>query len=215
MNVVESGTSTMGMHHAAVLSSSNQNSYHSARLFVEQQFRFFHGAEIECDYPALMTLYDSDHNVQAVAGIRSPDNRFFLEHYLDQPVEEKLSQLFQTRIRREKIVEVGSLAGGKDRQATDLLMHQLWDHLIRSGFEYLVVTGTKTLLFKFRKLPLHYLADANIGMVPDSASWGTYYDDSPGVVAGRLKDYDFRFFRNQAPDHYQTRILTGKDSYAI
>ena len=131
--------------------------------------------------------------ILAVAGIRTPEQPFYLEHYLDCSAEQALSEKFGCTVERSKIVEIGNLAGGKDRFATEFLMHRLWDHLVRSGYEYLILTGTRTLLRHLRTLPLHHLADAEAGRVPNTKQWGNYYQQSPRVVTGRLADYDFRY----------------------
>lgn len=185
--------------------------YPRARRFVELQYFYVHRARIECDFPTLMVVSNSLCQPLAVAGIRAPMQQFFLEQYLDASAQQILSTYFGQHIQREKIVEIGNLAGGKDRLATTFLMHTIWEYLIRCGFEYVMLTGTRTLLHKFRQLPLHHLTDASAEQIPDPSRWGNYYQQSPRVVTGRLADYDFRFFRRQSSQHYQTEILTGGD----
>ena len=200
-----------GLHRNIAVDTSKQVSYKIAREFVEQQYRRVHRAEIECDSPYLMAVLDGEKNVAAVAGIRPPCETFFLEQYLHASAEEILCRLFNESVSREKIVEVGSLAGGKDRLATAYLMHQMWGYLVKSGYEYLMLTGTRSVLHKFRHLPFHQLARASRSKVYRPDSWGTYYTKSPCVVTGRLADYDFRFFRSSRIADYQLVLLTAGD----
>lgn len=195
---------------ASVLVESESLTYKVAQRFVENQYKKVHRASIECDFPTLMAACDHRGQLLAAAGIRAPGQRFFLENYLEKSAEQVLSDRFNNPVAREKIIEVGNLAGGRDRLATLYLMHQMWEYLIRCGFEYLILTGTRSLLYKFRQLPLHHLADANAEQIPGASKWGSYYDDEPRVVTGRLADYDFRFFKTRmAAPPYQFEILNA------
>ena len=186
-------------------------SYRTARRFVEAQYAQAHNATIECDFPTLMVVSDHAQQPLSVAGVRSPLQHFFLEHYLDGSAEQVLSEHFRKPVARQNIVEIGNLAGSRDRHATTFLLHQTWDYLIRCGFEYLMLTGTCRLLHRFRQLPLHHLADARADQIPNPGRWGSYYEESPQVVAGKLAGYDFRFFRRRQPDKYHFDILTIGD----
>lgn len=203
--------STLSTPVTTLVTGQCEPAYRTAKRFVEAQYFNVHGANIDCDFPTLMVVSDHRQLPLAVAGVRSPRQRFFLEHYLPASAEQILSGHFQKHIVREKIVEIGNLAGGRDRLATTLLMHSTWDYLIRCGFEYLILTGTCRLLHRFRQLPLHHLADASAAQIPDPARWGNYYHQSPRVVAGKLADYDFRFFRRQQPAQYRFDVVTDGD----
>lgn len=161
--------------------------------FAETCFARNHGAQIRCRYPELLVASSADGTLQAVVGIRSPDRRFHLEHYLDSPAEVVVSDTFNTHFKREELVEVGNLSGGCNPRVTTALMHALWQTLMDDGYRVLLVTGTKPLLHRFRHLPLQRLAKADPKRVPKSERWGRYYDQEPCVVAGPLHTYDKRF----------------------
>lgn len=164
-----------------------------AHAFIEQCYSKAYGASVTCHYPELLVVTDETGEVRAAAGIRGPEERFFLEHYLDSPAEVIVSDTFNCPVPRDQLVEVGSLAGGADHRATAALMHTLWRSLVDRGYGVLLVTATRPLLHRFRHLPLQKLAPANPARVPGARKWGTYYENQPAVIAGRLHQYDSRF----------------------
>ena len=192
------------------LPGTRKPSYRSSQRFVEAQYAKAHSARISCDFPRLLSVLDEQQTTLAVAGIRTPDQPFFLEHYLDCSAEQSLGEQYGCSVKREKIVEIGNLAGGKDRYATEFLMHRLWDHLVRSGYEYLLLTGTRPLLRHFRSLPLHHLADAKADRIPNASQWGSYYEKAPRVVVGRLSDYDFRYLASRTGRSYYSELFNSK-----
>lgn len=79
--------------------------------FIKTIFKRAYGAEIKQFMPRLMSLTDQDCGLLAVCGLRQANSGpLFLEHYMDQPVENLLSERTGLPIRREAIVEIGNLA---------------------------------------------------------------------------------------------------------
>jgi hypothetical protein len=69
------------------------------------------------------------------------------------------------------------------------IVPQLARHLQRLGYSWVAFTATRALRNTFQRLGLHPLplAPADRAHLPDGgASWGTYYDQDPVVMAGKV-----------------------------
>ena len=126
----------------------------------------------------------------ARAGWRGADAKpLFLENYLDAPIETILRTQTGQDLARERIVEVGNLASEKPGGSLQVILN-LARHLDESGYEWVVFTATQELIGIFTKLGLPLLAlakadPARLGSAADD--WGSYYDATPVVVAGRIR----------------------------
>jgi hypothetical protein len=112
----------------------------------------------------------------------------FLEHYLDEPVERLLARRHGSRVRRERIVEVGNLAATSPGMGR-LLITALGVELHRAGYTWVVFTATREIRNAFTRLqlPLTKLVVANPSRLPDKGdTWGNYYAHDPHVMAGYL-----------------------------
>jgi len=162
--------------------------------FIAQRFHAAHGARISCFMPQLIALFDDAGKILAAVGIRAAaDEALFLEHYLDTPVERAiadkagLSGICGTGLRR-RIAEIGNLAS-IDRRASRELFKLLTQRLHADNFEWAVFTGCSSLQRMFRTLGIETicLGRALQSRLPhDQQTWGSYYEDSPRVVAGRV-----------------------------
>ena len=160
--------------------------------FIAQRFLEMHGARIGCFMPLLAALFGADGRVLAAVGIRSADDEaLFLEHYLDAPVERTISAR-SGRIMlppaRASLVEIGNLAS-VNRGASRRLFALLTEYLVDQGFEWAVFTGCSSLHRMFKTLGIETLTlgRALQSRLPaDQQTWGSYYEDSPRVVAGRV-----------------------------
>jgi hypothetical protein len=199
------------MQHAAVLrgqraASAYWNRIHSARWrlelvtgderarveqFISQAYGAAYGAVIRDFLPQLVGIFRDD-ELLAACGLREARaERLFLETYLDQPVEHRLSDLTRSHVRRSAIVEIGNLAIARPGAAR-LLITMLTEHLARRGSEWAVFTAVPTLRNNFSALqiPRLVLGDARPERLdPDvREAWGSYYDCSPQVSAVRVAD---------------------------
>ncbi len=159
--------------------------------FVEAAFARCHGVARMAHYPLLSSLRSPSGGIVAAAGRRvAGETPLFLETYLDRPIESIVSDVAGTTVRRDRIVEIGSLAatGRAPLVALFVKVAQLLDS---DGFDYAVVTATAKLrrafaLMGFASAPL---AVADAARLPDAgAAWGRYYDSKPVVLAGRIAD---------------------------
>lgn len=160
-----------------------------AEAFIAEVFREHYAAELRSFAPNLMLL-ERGERILAAAGWRGADGeRLFLERYLDGPVEEAVERLAGHPVRRARIVEVGNLAVDQRGASVDVILG-LASHLDQLGYEWVVFTATSELIRIFRRLglPPLALASADPGRLGEQADdWGSYYDNGPVVVAGRIR----------------------------
>ncbi len=160
-----------------------------AERFVRDVFHQRYGARVSVFAPRLLMLEQAGHTV-AVAGWRGADSEpLFLENYLDVPIETVLHTLTGQELHREQIVEVGNLASEKAGGSLQVILH-LARRFVEAGHEWVVFTATQELIGIFAKLGLPLLAlakadPARLGAA--AADWGSYYESSPVVVAGRIR----------------------------
>lgn len=159
--------------------------------FVRDRFAECYGARIQRFMPELIGIEGSDGGLRAVAGLRpAASGPLFLEHYLDQPVEDVIARVVVAAPAREHIVEVGNLAV-REAGYTRALIAMLTLRLLGAGYEWVVFTGTGRLINSFHRLGL---APLRIGVADpgrlgaEAADWGSYYAHGPQVMAGRIAD---------------------------
>ena len=170
--------------------------------YVRTRFAAKHGAEVRTFMPTLVSFRDRQGELRGVAGIRgAEESRLYLEHYLDCPVEERLTASLRSlpvdrggarAVRRDEIVEVGNLAGASCRAAVRMVA-QLPVFLMSRRYSWIVFTATGALrqILEGFGAPLIELGRADPSRVATAAdSWGRYYETDPRVFAGYLPDAD-------------------------
>ena len=127
--------------------------------FIRQRFAEHYQARVRHFMPCLLGLHGDNGEVQGAVGLRSARRRpLFLERYLDEPIEQAVSQRHGRTVPREEIVEVGNLAAFGNASAR-LLIVALTDLLVAQGFRWVVFTGTPALLNSFQRLALRTPAE--------------------------------------------------------
>jgi hypothetical protein len=172
------------------LAEQGDELYDRACDFVAGQFNHHFGATLSEFMPAMIGLLHAG-EIKAVAGYRQAGKEsLFLEQYLDGPIEMAVASVLMQPVSRREIVEVGNLAA-VDRDHASALMVLLADQFDQRGFAYLVCTGTRSLNRCLRRLGLQpsVIAVADPGRIQnDTASWGSYYDQAPVVLTGRIRE---------------------------
>ena len=160
--------------------------------FIAGRFLEVHGARIPGFMPTLIALFDEDGETLAAVGIRdAASEALFLEHYIDTSVEQAIANHANRPLslpQRDHIVEIGNLAS-IDRRASRKLFKSLAGLLHRQGFEWAVFTGCTSLHRMFGALGIETidLGRALQSRLPeDQQTWGSYYEDNPRVVAGKV-----------------------------
>lgn len=159
--------------------------------FIAARFAEVYGARIHQFMPRLFGLHDAEGELIAAFGLRSAaDETLFLQRYLDLPADEVVAARLGAAVTRERIVEVGNLAGASPG-ALRQLIPALTRHLYERGDHWVLFTGSARLCNGFTRLglPLSLLAPADPGRLPEAerALWGSYYAQQPAVMLGDVR----------------------------
>lgn len=155
--------------------------------FIQCLFRRAYGARINHFPPHLLSIRQ-DGKILAASGMRSAMNAtLFLETYLDRPIENIIAEKTSRPIDRNRIIEVGSLASSHAGGARALII-TLTAYLSGANYEWAVFTATPQVRNNFTKLGIELIplapADQNrLGDSDTQQEWGSYYEQSPMVVA--------------------------------
>lgn len=155
--------------------------------YIARRFFDVHGASINEFMPVLLTM-GCHGTTSAAAGIRAAGGQtLFLEHYLENAVEQAVSAVAGAPVRRGGIAEIGNLVATRGG-ASYLLFMVLTAVLDRAGFEWVVFTATPQVQRALSHLGLetHRLCKADPGRLAagDAERWGRYYANGPQVVTG-------------------------------
>lgn len=159
--------------------------------FVRKVFAAQYGADVRHFLPSLLGIEDQSLALQGVLGIHvAGEKPLFLEQYLNQQVELELSVASGCNISREGVVEVGNLAAQTPGGAR-LLIVMLTAFLHGADYQWVTFTALPALINSFGRLGIQVypLADADPRQLEDhGASWGSYYEGGPKVVAVNVAD---------------------------
>lgn len=162
-----------------------------AEQFISRRFAESFRARIEAFMPRLFAMHDANGDICGALGLRSARHRLFVEHYLDQPIEQAIARRTGARVERASIVEAGHLSGAFPG-AMRTMIWLLTERLQRENFQWVVFTGTTALRNAFRRnglFPLDIERAVADRLPPDArAAWGSYYDHCPRVFVGRIQD---------------------------
>lgn len=163
--------------------------------FIESTFSTRYHAKISEHYPILMSVRDANDTILAALGFRSADNNIlFLEQYLDDPIEQVLTEHLSQPILRHDIIEVGNLAATTNG-ASIFLFISLNTWLKQQGYKTATVTATQGLkrFFSMLKLDFVQLGSAESQRVPNAEKqWGSYYQKKPQILAGSIVQTEAR-----------------------
>ncbi|MBU1191836.1 MAG: thermostable hemolysin [Gammaproteobacteria bacterium] len=161
----------------------------TSERFVQQVFQRSYGADITSFYPTLLSFSVRDALV-GVAGFRAAGgNRLFSEQYLDQPLEQLISNFWNVPVDRNQIVEVGNLAMTSPGQARWVIA-AVTVFLYSRGYRWVMFTAVNPLINAFRRLGLKpvVLASADPArLAEDGQRWGSYYAAKPSVCVGDIE----------------------------
>ncbi len=157
--------------------------------FVRATFAEHYQADVKGLPSTLVTLQNPRNETTAVSGLRfGASERFFLEQYLDGPIEDYLGSAGE--VDRSRIVEICNLAAPTPGQVRYLLI-ALGAYLHSAGYEWVVCTAIGSLCntlsrMSFTPVILGMADPARLGEA--AADWGSYYDKNPRVIAGHLAE---------------------------
>jgi len=161
-----------------------------------------YGADVHQFMPTLMSLRSDEGELLGALGLRlASDDRLFLEQYLDRPVEQLLAANINSPVDRDGIVEVGNLAvSGSGSGGGRWLITALTAYLQASHGKWVVFTAGPMLCNAFSRMGMDLieLGDADPAQLQtdDLSSWGSYYDQKPKVMAGRV-EYGYQILQQR------------------
>jgi hypothetical protein len=168
----------------------------STRAAVEQfiyaRFVASYGATVHNFMPRLLTLRYADGDVHGAFGLRpAATEQLFLETYLDIPIEAAISTTVNQPVDRDRIVEIGNFAGTSPGAARAMI-EAVTALLHHEAFEWVTFTGAAGLRNAFARLQLYPVrlcpADPERLSASEKGQWGTYYDHTPCVYIGNIRE---------------------------
>ncbi|MFN3495721.1 MAG: thermostable hemolysin [Hydrogenophaga sp.] len=177
----------------------------ATEAFIQRVFAQRFEARVAQFAPVLVSLRDPLHGeILAAAGYRPADSApLFLERYLGEPVEQRLSAMSGVPVQRSGVFEVGHLAAEQAGEGRRLIA-LLGQHLAAHGAQWVVSTLTESLRHLFLRLgitPLVLGAADPERLGADAQAWGRYYEHQPIVLAGQLPQALQRLARRSASAH--------------
>ncbi len=163
--------------------------WNRAGEFIRATFAEHYQADVKELPSTLVTLQNPRNDTTAVSGLRfGASEQFFLEQYLDGPIENYLGSAGE--VDRSRIVEICNLAAPTPGQVRYLLI-ALGAYLHSAGYEWVVCTAIGSLCntlsrMSFTPVVLGMADPARLGEA--AADWGSYYDKNPRVIAGHLAE---------------------------
>jgi len=167
--------------------SDRQNVEH----FIHAVYEKCYQADVQMFMPMLVRVRSvSTQKTVAAAGFSlGQKGKFFLEHYLDFPLEKAASAVVGKQMKRSDFVEVGNLAGAIPGAAY-LMILSLAEYLSSIGYQWVGFTLTKNMVNAFQAIGLEPLAliDAHHSCIAtQNKIWGKYYETQPKVMVGAMK----------------------------
>lgn len=155
-----------------------------AEMHVAEVYRRCYGAEVTQFAPLLAAAFNAEGEVLCAAGIRTAQEGFFSDCYVDGGFPAALAKATGFDIQAGQIMEVTSLASISPFPVLPLL-----DRMIDWGRARGIVCGVFTATHPLRRLltraGLGYsaLCAATADKVADPEAWGRYYEADPWVCA--------------------------------
>lgn len=157
--------------------------------YITRRYARRHQAAIDHYLPHLLALKNGQRTDAAVGLNSALKQAFFLEAYLDKPVEQVISQQLYTPVDRAGIIEIGNLAASQ-RSASTLLFTLLSALLDQAGYRWIVFTATPYVqaLVAGMGFSLHAIGEAKAERISAADNWGSYYESRPQVMVGCIDE---------------------------
>lgn len=153
--------------------------------FISDKYKEIHNASLSEFFSTLFAGY-TENRMQVAIGMENLSGKdAFLEQYLETPVQVSLEKFTQSKVSRDKLVEIGNLAS-LNMENAKLMVAFLVFHLSRQKIEWAVCTGTVAVRYVLQQMRLHFhvidKADPNV-LGAAQKQWGNYYQQKPLVLA--------------------------------
>ena len=160
--------------------------YDNACRYIQRRFQRQYEAHITHFMPIIAMMH-RDGVIKAAAGLRqaTSDQPLFVEHYLNAPVEREIAQRLGAPAHdRHRIAEIGNLAATGPGAIPGLFTY--YAALLEAmNISWLACNATPQVqaIIQHLGLPFQTLVPAERDRVPDSITWGRYYDNPSHVMA--------------------------------
>jgi hypothetical protein len=156
---------------------------------VRARYADVHGARIDSMHDVLIGLASPEQGLIGVIGTSpaAEHGHLFLEHYLDAPVQDVLSQRVG-HVERRALGEVGGLVANRPG-AGRWMFSTMSAYLHGSGIQWALFTATAAVRASLARVGVRLveLAPARAERVPCCERWGRYYEADPRVCAARIE----------------------------
>lgn len=157
--------------------------------FIADRYLTIHNARLHAYMPILVGV-QQHHQFTAGFGIRPGCVRpFFLEQYLENPIEQQVSQVTSGPVIRDQLVEVGNLVVSPRGPSVETLII-LSQVLSVAGYRWMVFTATcqvERLMKRLGFQPSHIATADPAKLKENQNAWGNYYANQPRVMLGDLE----------------------------
>jgi Thermostable hemolysin len=132
----------------------------------------------------LLALVAGRDRLLCASGLRTAQEGFFSEIYLDMPIERILSTRCGAAVGREAIFEITTMAS-RSVEGSCPFLKRLALIGARAGFRWAFFTATARLRALLTRIgiPILDLGAADPGRLSDASCWGNYYAHAPRVCA--------------------------------
>ena len=158
--------------------------------FISDKYKEIHNASLSEFFSTLFAGY-TENRMQVAIGMENLSGKdAFLEQYLETPVQVSLEKFTQSKVSRDKLVEIGNLAS-LNMENAKLMVAFLVFHLSRQKIEWAVCTGTVAVRYVLQQMGLHFhvIDKANPNALGAAQKqWGNYYQQKPFVLAINVAD---------------------------
>jgi len=152
--------------------------------FIRDVYRRQYGALLGAFPPTLIALYGTHGQVLCAAGLRSPEDGFFSECYLDQPIEDALTAYAGHRVERSEIFEVSTLASRHPRAIGRFVFDIInFGNVNNYSWSFFTLTRRLRQMVEYLGVEPALLASADYRRVQNPLVWGSYYAHDPCVFA--------------------------------
>lgn len=187
---------SIGLHDAA----SPQRS--DIQMFITERYKKVYDANVTQFLPMLMTSW-SPEGIKGVVGLRPGlFGKFFVETYLDRPIEAIAADVNGLPVNRSRIIETGNLAGS--RGSSQLMFIVLTQVLYLAGFHWATFTATAQVNGLLHRLGFNpkIVCEADpIRLEDKGQSWGSYYANRPCVIIGDVRQGYAALSKNEYAQH--------------
>lgn len=155
-----------------------------AENHIRSIYKIIYGADVQDFAPLLVTARNADNQIMCAAGIRTSQDQFFSDRYLDSDLAIAVRAKSGIDTPKSKIMEITSLASNTPFPVLPMLDAMIeWGRA--NGMTCGVFTATRPLRRLLKRTGLSYieLAAADISKIAHAEKWGSYYEFDPRVCA--------------------------------